>query len=53
MFNQLAMFVCGAAIAISLRWTMALVVLATLPVIGAGCIVFIYLIHRKNSAFQQ
>lgn len=53
MFNLLAMFVCGAAIAISLRWTMALVILATLPIIGFGCIIFIYLIHRKNNTFQQ
>lgn len=53
MFNLLAMFVCGAAISISLRWTMALVILATLPVIGFGCIIFIYLIHRKNNTFQE
>jgi ATP-binding cassette subfamily B (MDR/TAP) protein 1 len=53
MFNIFAMFVCGAAISISLRWTMALVILATLPIIGFGCIIFIYLIHRKNSAFEE
>jgi ATP-binding cassette, subfamily B (MDR/TAP), member 1 len=53
MFNLFAMFTCGAAIAITLRWTMALVILATLPIIGLGCIVFIYLIHRKNSTFQE
>jgi len=52
MFNIFAMFVCGAAISISIRWTMALVVMASLPIIGIGCIIFIYLIHRKNSTFQ-
>jgi ABC-type multidrug transport system fused ATPase/permease subunit len=52
MFNIFAMFVCGAAISISIRWTMALVVMASLPIIGIGCITFIYLIHRKNSTFQ-
>lgn len=53
MFNIFAMFVCGAAISISVRWTMALVILASLPIIGIGCIVFIYLIHKKNSVFQE
>jgi ATP-binding cassette subfamily B (MDR/TAP) protein 1 len=53
MFNIFAMFACGAAIAIAVRWTMALVIFASLPIIGAGCIVFIYLIHRRNSAFQE
>lgn len=45
MFNLFAMFVCGAAIAIVVRWKMALVVLASLPIIGGVIILFIYLIH--------
>lgn len=53
MFNLFSMFVCGLVIALSIRWTMALVILAVLPIIGFGCIIFIYLIHRKNSTFQE
>lgn len=49
MFNLLAMFICGGGIAIGFRWTMAIVILAALPIIGFGCIIFIYLIQRKNS----
>lgn len=53
MFNILAMFVCGFAIALAVRWTMALVIFATLPIIGAFCIIFIYLIHKKDSKFRS
>jgi ATP-binding cassette subfamily B (MDR/TAP) protein 1 len=53
MFNIFAMFVCGLAIALSVRWTYALVILASLPIIGAGCIVFIYLVHKKNTIFRS
>lgn len=53
MFNLFAMFACGAAISISVRWTMALVIFASMPIIGAGCIIFIYLIHKKNSSFRE
>lgn len=51
-FSVFSMFVCGAAIALSIRWTMALVILASLPVIAIGCIIFMYLINKKNSSFQ-
>ena len=53
MFNLMAMFICGAIIALLIRWTMALVILASLPIIGAVIILFIYLIHKKNSIFQS
>jgi len=53
MFNIFAMFVCGAIIAIAIRWTLALVVIASLPIIAIGCVIFIYLIQRKNSTFQE
>jgi len=46
------MFVCGAAIAIVVRWKMALVILASLPIIGGVIILFIYLIHERDSIFQ-
>lgn len=52
MFNLIAIFACGAAISISVRWTMGLVVFASLPIIGFACIVFIYLIHKRNSNFE-
>ena len=52
MFNLLAMFICGAAIAFAIRWTMALVILGILPVIGIVIIIFIYLVHKRNSTFQ-
>ena len=51
MFNLLAMFVCGAAIAIVVRWKMALVILASLPIIGGVIILFIYLIHKRDNIF--
>jgi ATP-binding cassette subfamily B (MDR/TAP) protein 1 len=53
MFNLFAIFACGAAISISVRWTMGLVILASLPIIGFACIIFIYLIHKKNSVFEE
>ncbi len=53
MFNLLAMFVCGAAIALAVRWKMALVVLATLPIIGLFIIIFIYLVNRRDSTFLE
>lgn len=53
MFNLFAMFACGFAISLSVRWTMSLVIFASFPIIGAGCIVFIYFIHKKNGAFQE
>lgn len=47
------MFVCGAAIALAVRWKMALVVLATLPIIGLFIIIFIYLVNRRDSTFLE
>lgn len=53
MFNLFAMFVCGAVIAIVVRWKMALVILASLPIIGIVIIIFIYLIHKKGTTFLE
>jgi hypothetical protein len=53
MFNLFAMFVCGAVIAIVVRWKMALVVLAALPIIGGVIIIFIYLVHKRDGIFQK
>lgn len=49
MLNIFAMFACGLAIALAVRWTMTLVIFATLPIIGVVAIIFIYLIHKKDS----
>lgn len=51
MFNLFAMFVCGAVIALAVGWKMALVILATLPIVGVLIIIFIYLVHKRNSIF--
>lgn len=53
MFNIFSMFVCGLAIALAVRWTMGLVIFAGLPIIGAFCVLFIYLIHKKDSNFRE
>lgn len=53
MFNLFAMFVCGAVIAIVVRWKMALVILASLPIIGIVIIIFIYLIHKRGTTFLE
>ena len=53
MFNLFAMFLCGAIIAFLVRWTMALAIMAALPVIGLVIILFIYLIHLRNSTFLE
>jgi len=45
MFNLFSMFVCGAVISIVIGWKMALVILASLPIIGSIIMLFIYLIH--------
>lgn len=47
MINIIAMLICGLAIAISVRWTMALMILAGLPVIGFGAFLFIFFIQQK------
>jgi uncharacterized membrane protein (Fun14 family) len=46
------MFVCGAIIAFVVRWTMALAIMASLPIIGIVIIVFIYLVHHRDSKFR-
>lgn len=53
MFNLFAMFVCGAVIALVVGWKMALVILATLPIIGVLIIIFIYLVHKRNNIFLE
>lgn len=53
MFNLFAMFVCGAIISLLVGWKMALVILATLPIVGAFIVIFIYLVERRNSTFQE
>ena len=53
MFNLFAMFICGAVIAFVLRWTMALAIMAALPIIGMVIILFIYLVHKRNSTFLE
>ena len=53
MFNLFAMFVCGAIIAFLVRWTMALAIMGSLPIIGLVIILFIYLIHVRNSTFTE
>ena len=53
MFTLASMFICGAIIALLTRWKMALVVLATLPIIGIVIIIFIYVIFKKGSVFQE
>ena len=53
MFNLFAMFVCGAIIAFLVRWTMALAIMGALPIIGIVIIIFIYLIHLRNSTFLE
>ena len=53
MFNLFAMFVCGAIIAFAIRWTMALVIMGILPIIGVVIIIFIYLVHKRDSTFLE
>lgn len=53
MFNLFAMFACGAAIAFAVRWTMTLAIMASMPVIAGIIILFVYLIHKRNSTFQN
>jgi len=52
MFNLFAMFACGAAIAFAIRWTMTLAIIASMPVIGGVIILFIYLVHKRDSTFR-
>jgi hypothetical protein len=44
MIMIVAMFICGVCIAIAVRWTLALLILASLPFLAIGGISFIYLI---------
>ena len=53
MFYLLAIFLCGAIVAFLVRWTMALAIMGSLPVIAFVIIIFIYLIHLKNSTFLE
>lgn len=48
-----AMFICGAAIAFSVRWTMTLIIFVALPFLGVAGFLFIYLIELKNINFLK
>ena len=53
MFNLLAMFLCGPIISLAVRWTFALVVLASLPVIGGATFFSIFLVQKKDGRCQH
>lgn len=48
-----AMFICGAAIAFAVRWTITLIIFVALPFIGVAGFLFIYLIELKNINFLK
>ena len=48
----ISIFLIGPLLAIIVRWTMGLVILAGMPVILAVSAIFIYLVHKKNSIYR-
>jgi ABC-type bacteriocin/lantibiotic exporter with double-glycine peptidase domain len=48
-----AMFVCGLAIAFSIRWLLTIIIFGSLPFLGITGFLFIYLIELKNTKFLQ
>ena len=48
----ISIFLVGPLLAILIRWTMALVIFASMPVLLAIAAIFIYLVHRKTSIFR-
>jgi hypothetical protein len=45
------MLLSGGVIALIIRWTMSLVLIAIVPLVGIGCILFLFLIDIKNKKF--